>query len=70
MPGARVAVLVAVSTLRHPTVPGVAAATGLPRATVYGHLLLLRQAGWVTWEPGLSGTLRSAYTAHRPLETR
>lgn len=48
------------------TVTAIAATTGQSRSTAWHHLLTLRKAGLVAWEPRTEGTMRSLY---RPVTT-
>jgi len=55
--GATVPVLMAVCTMPHPTIRGVALSVHLPYSTVYGYLTLLRRLGLIDWTWGKDGTL-------------
>lgn len=56
-------VLIAARQLDRPSVREIATATGLSVATVWYHLLRLRDDyGWVSWQPGKARTIRVTET--------
>jgi DNA-binding IclR family transcriptional regulator len=66
VPTTQAAVLAALMRLDHPSVRDVADAIGRSVSPTHRALLHLRDAGWVTWDDGVAGSLRPTFIALWP----